>query len=415
MINQGVAPKGWFAEHGNLLIGSLVLFALLADRLIRVQSTPEAPPALRLETTVLAAMILVFHLWTSIRLASGGTPFVPYAFLSLFSSLLSVTFWENSALVAALLIYVLLIGVSITAVPYALTISVVWLLFATLLSRHAVAWDAGLPETAGARMRGLLYLLVMAGYLQYQLMFLMRQAREQRRQITSLSGAVDELTAANMSYNTFVQMAESQAARHERSRITREIHDGVGYALTNLIMLAESTQDMVYRESEAVPGRLTTIRNQAKLALSDTRRALRELRAAEQGLVYGRKALVHMMEVFEQATGVETQREFLLPQGTLEDERIFPVVYRFVQEALTNSFRHGHASLVELKVWLIEKSVIVSVSDNGNAPTEIQEGIGLQGMRERLGEIGGELDYHGLQGFTVIARIPLIETDNDYA
>ena len=82
-------------------------------------------------------------------------------------------------------------------------------------------------------------------------------------------------------------------------------------------------------------------------------------------------------------------------------------MYRFVQEALTNSFRHGGASCIEVRLFFAERDLIVSVSDNGNAPELIHEGIGLQGMRERLGEIGGSLSYHTLQGFTVIARLPV--------
>ena len=412
------------------IVSSFGLLAVLLDRLLVLAAAAGdavaagegaaaggagAPRQLILQSVVLAVLLVLLHGYLFFRLRTKGRRKVPYVsafFIWLFSALFAVSLWGEGTMVAALAVYVVFVGFLVAPVSAAVVAALLWVAGAALPASHPAVWDAVSGDAVagpGATTRGAFYLIVMVGYLQYRFVSLVRREAKQRRTLESLTAAVDELSAANMSYNTFVQMAESQAARHERSRITREIHDGVGYALTNLIMLAESTQDMVNQDPGSVGSRLATIRNQAKLALSDTRRALRELRQSEQGLVYGRPALVHMMEVFEQATGVRTVREFLLPQGTLKDERVFPVVYRFVQEALTNSFRHGHADLVELRVWLVERILVVSVSDNGQSPETIKEGIGLQGMRERLGEIGGELSYYSSQGFTVSARIPLPE------
>lgn len=405
------------------LVSSFGLLAVLVDRLLVlvVPATGQVtgpPREFVLQTAVVAVLLVLLHGYLFLRLRrTRGAPYVAAVFVWSFSVLFAVSLWGDGTMVAALAVYVIFVGFLVAPVPVAVVAAILWIVATALLSSHPAAWGAvgatipAAPPFLGATTRGAVYLITMIGYLQYRFLTVVRREARQRRTIDSLTAAVDELSAANMSYNTFVQMAESQAARHERSRITREIHDGVGYALTNLIMLAESTQDIVHHDPASVASRLATIRNQAKLALSDTRRALRELRQAEQGLVYGRPALVHMMEVFEQATAVRTVREFLIPSGTLADERIFPVVYRFVQEALTNSFRHGHATVVELRVWLVESNLVVSVSDDGQSPETIKEGIGLQGMRERLGEIGGELSYYASQGFTVSARIPIPQSE----
>lgn len=397
------------------LVTTCGLVAVLLDRLLVLRAVAGLSQELVLQSVVLAVLLLALHGYLFLRLRSdprSRAPYVSAVLIWLFSALFAVSLWSHGTMVAALSVYVILVGFLVAPVSAAVTAGLLWVVGAAMLAGRPMAWDAGEAlQTLGATTRGAIYLLAMVGYLQYRFVALIRREVRQRRTINSLTAAVDELSAANMSYNTFVQMAESQAARHERSRITREIHDGVGYALTNLIMLAESTQDIVDRDPGSVASRLATIRNQAKLALSDTRRALRELRQAEQGLVYGRPALIHMMEVFEQATGVRTVREFFVSPDVLVDERIFPVVYRFVQEALTNSFRHGHATVVELRVWLVERTLVVSVSDDGQSPETIKEGIGLQGMRERLGEIGGELSYYAGQGFTVSARIPIPRSD----
>lgn len=330
------------------------------------------------------------------------------------SGLLVVAYGTPFLLGVPILLFILIIGTHIVPVYIALSVPVVWVGMIKLLSRYTPIWE-NIPAVPFSLELMYISAIAIVGPSLIDGVRMKRRLSIALKVNRSLETSVNELSAANMSYNTFIQMAELQAARHERSRITREIHDGVGYALTNLIMLAESAHDLVPTGDIGVAEKFVTIRNQARVALSDTRRALRELREAEQGLLFGQDALSHMMDVFEQATGVQTTREFLAPEGVLRSDRVFPVVYRLVQEALTNSFRHGRATHVRLRIWLAEGTLIVSVNDNGNAPPTIAEGIGLQGMRERLGEVGGELSYHSIKGFTVIARIPFRVSEVPFA
>ena len=381
-----------------------MIAVILIDRFL---TTGSVVAGFRLQNAVLSLLIPLLHVLTILRIDGKRNPAVLFSLLLAFLAVYAVSLWESGSMPAVLLVYAVTLGVHVVKPAVMFVIIGMWVLGVASLAAYPTPWDEPPLSPPGQDARSLLYLAAVGSYFCHSRLGLNRSLESRRREIRALRGSVEELATANMSYNTFVQMAESQAARHERSRITRDIHDGVGYALTNLIMLAESTQDLLGDDPRLVRKRLATIRNQAKLALNDTRRALRDLRTAERGLMYGREALMHMMDVFRQATGVETRGEFLVPPGVLEAERTFPVVYRFVQEALTNSFRHGSASCIEVRLFFAERDLIVSVSDNGNAPELIHEGIGLQGMRERLGEIGGSLSYHTLQGFTIIARLPV--------
>lgn len=367
------------------------------------------------ETTVLAVILILLTgaLMTMSRRSQIQRNVI---FLGLISTSCLLVVAYNDPFIIGIPFILILFIIGIRFVPLAIVISAstFWSVVIAALSRYQPIWTVPPGFEAQSKHIYVFTLFIVAPSL-IEGFNVGRRYRLLREIASNLESSVDELSAANMSYNTFIQMAESQAARHERSRITREIHDGVGYALTNLIMLAESAHDLVAGGDDRVAERIVTIRNQARVALSDTRRALRELREAEQGLLHGQDALSHMMDVFEQATGVTTTREFLAPEGALRNDRIFPVVYRLVQEALTNSFRHGHATHVQLRIWLIEGALFVTVNDNGNAPPAISEGIGLQGMRERLGEIGGDLSYHAIKGFTIIARIPFKESEVTFA
>ncbi len=397
------------------ILPTLSFFGALYDTMYRRVLLVRPSEELAIEALVLGglAALTAVGLLFSIETRSDH-PSPVYGAFAFASALFVVSIGDLTGLAIVVCLYSFVAGIRAGKICFAVCVQVAWVVVVAALSTARPIWEP-LPPVDEFEIRYVLFSLgvVVPPLIEHEVT--KRYVARLKRTNCSLESAVDELSAANMSYNTFVQMAESQAARHERSRITREIHDGVGYALTNLIMLAESAQDIARRDPKLLGDSLSTIRNQARVALSDTRRALRELRKAEQGLMHGQEAISHMMDVFEQATGVRADREFLIPHGTLENPRVFPVVYRLVQEALTNSFRHGHATVVHLRVWYVETKLVVSVTDNGQAPQEITEGIGLQGMRERLGEIGGELSYHSLMGFTVIAHIPFPASEVAYA
>jgi len=83
-------------------------------------------------------------------------------------------------------------------------------------------------------------------------------------------------------------------------------------------------------------------------------------------------------------------------------------IYHFIQEGLTNSFRHGRATNIEVLLWKDEEKITVTLRDNGRGCESIKEGIGILGMRERLGKFGGTLEFRNpAHGFEMCAEIPL--------
>jgi two-component system sensor histidine kinase UhpB len=114
-----------------------------------------------------------------------------------------------------------------------------------------------------------------------------------------------------------------------------------------------------------------------------------------------------MLEIYQRATGIDARMEMLVRNQIVEDETIFLTVYRFIQEALTNAFQHGQATEVIVRLQKNSEWLIISVHDNGSGLTTVTEGIGLQGMRERIDFLGGDISYESSIGFTVFARIPI--------
>lgn len=220
-----------------------------------------------------------------------------------------------------------------------------------------------------------------------------------------LRSSIVELTRTNSAYQDYAVVAQEHATEKERQRITRDIHDIVGYTLTNNLMLMEAAMDLMQENALALPSIIETARENAQEGLNEVRAAMYKLREQENTYPIGLNAIVRLGRVFEQATGAKVTYEFSNMPLTITDQ-IDSAIYHLIQEALVNSFRHGAATEVTVSFWYGPGSVQVRIQDNGEGADAIVEGIGLQGMRERLGKVGGTLTASSeTHGFTVDALV----------
>jgi signal transduction histidine kinase len=222
-----------------------------------------------------------------------------------------------------------------------------------------------------------------------------------------LTEAVVDLARANTVYQDYAVDAGERATVSERQRVTRDIHDIVGYTLTNNMMLMEAAMDLMKENALALPAIIETARSNAQEGLEQVRSALYRLRDQESGYPVGLAAIARLVRVFEQATAIRIRCDFSnMPQVTTN--KVDSAVYHLVQEALVNAFRHGRASEVSIRFWYAPDRVRVAVRDNGSGGAGIVEGIGLRGMRERMGALGGVVKAQTVAGgFSVSATIPL--------
>jgi signal transduction histidine kinase len=83
------------------------------------------------------------------------------------------------------------------------------------------------------------------------------------------------------------------------------------------------------------------------------------------------------------------------------------LIYRLIQEFLSNSIRHGKATEVQIFLNFLEDRLRIYLKDNGSGCSSINEGIGLKSIRERVKVWGGDIEYYSQEGkgFEVIASI----------
>jgi signal transduction histidine kinase len=227
--------------------------------------------------------------------------------------------------------------------------------------------------------------------------------------IAELSAAVSNLANANTAFQNYADTIESVSKDDERNRITRELHDIVGYALTNILMMMNAGKALARQNPDHLPELFENARLQADGALQESRRILYTLRSITSEPREGLHALEHLVRSFREATGVKTEIHY----GNLSwsyGESIDAALFRFIQEGLTNSFKHGKAHTVRITLWHSTADIQARVWDNGKGSENIVDGIGLSGMKERFAALGGRVTASNVaDGFLLEASIPIGE------
>jgi len=222
-----------------------------------------------------------------------------------------------------------------------------------------------------------------------------------------LSEALLGVTRLNLSYQDYSASVEEKSALEERLRLTRDIHDVVGYALTNTMMLMRAASIMIREEPERVPALIETTQRGAESALGQVRALLGDMRRREIRYAAGPNAIAKVVRVFRAATGAEVDLDFGNFDWAIGDDEAF-AAHHFVQEAMLNAFSHGKATSIRVSFRQGEDGLAVTVRDNGSGAKSVSEGIGISGMRERLAKVGGGLEYSSTaDGFSITMRLPL--------
>ena len=185
------------------------------------------------------------------------------------------------------------------------------------------------------------------------------------------------------------------AREAERRRLARELHDELGQSLTALhaeaaVVALLGTEPTLNQSAQAMRRLLGQMQEGLQRVLAD----LRPQALDRFGLLSALQALVAQPR--RHADGRPLHAELTLPeawQPLPADHDIH--VYRIVQEALTNAWRHGNAQHADVRLGFQEGHLLLSVQDDGQAtPTQpLSPGHGLLGLHERVAALGGTLHW----------------------
>ena len=199
---------------------------------------------------------------------------------------------------------------------------------------------------------------------------------------------------------------------NERSEIALNLHDDLGQRLTALSLDVAWIRNRIGVQASAVTKKLEEMMHE----INDTIDGIKELSAFlrptilyDLGLV---PAIISQLRKFEKQTGINCDFYFDSEEFN-GDEKISLILYRVIQESLTNIVRHSRASAMEVNLKKLRNAIELVVIDNGigidNDKINSISSLGLEGIRERVKSAHGEVSIKSEKGSgtTIRVKIPL--------
>lgn len=216
------------------------------------------------------------------------------------------------------------------------------------------------------------------------------------------------ISTVNKKLQKYAVVTERIGENNERKRLAREIHDTVGHALAGVAAGIDACIVMIDSNPEATKSQLKVISKVVRQGMVDVRKSLNKLRPGALEKQGFKDAISKMIEDFGSLSEVSIKLDYRLKDVDLENTTE-DILFRIIQESMTNSVRHGGASQINISLYMEENNLCLCIKDNGIGCSEISYGFGLKQMKERVAIINGKVKFDGSNGFMVMVKIPIFK------
>lgn len=210
---------------------------------------------------------------------------------------------------------------------------------------------------------------------------------------------VAELEDAQARLSRMAAAARELARAEEHRRLSEELHDALGHALVGTLLQVQLARKLVKSDADAADQRLELVEKSVRETLERVRHALRRGQRGIEALPL-HLALESLAAEFRAFGGPEVSVSFRPDGESVSDlsPEVREALLRTVQEALTNSVRHGKARHIEIEAEAAGPRVYLTIRDDGEGADSYVPGMGLLGMIRRIQAVGGSLRFHTQAG-----------------
>src|SRR6478609_5025650 len=220
--------------------------------------------------------------------------------------------------------------------------------------------------------------------------------------------ARSELAVANARLHELSAQTEELATMRERTRVARDIHDGLGHHLTVVGMQVQAARAVLASDPDKADRLLGQAEEQSRQALRSVRESVTALREPRPAEPLPQQLRTLAAEVV--AAGLPTEVDVEGEERRLEGDAQV-ALYRVAQEGLTNVRKHANAHAATIRLSYLPDVVRLEVRDDGRgvdgAIDRRSGGFGLIGIRERAERLGGSLTVESTPGTGLAVRVEL--------
>ncbi|MEW4369614.1 sensor histidine kinase [Paenibacillus kandeliae] len=230
--------------------------------------------------------------------------------------------------------------------------------------------------------------------------------RVNREQLAELEKVHSQLQSAHDALQENALQSVRYAALTERTRIAGEIHDGLGHHFTSIIVQLQALKWMIRPNPQQAEQTVDQLLEVSRQGLAEVRSVVKDWSASEHTDDELRMLATQVAERSGLELTFHSEGDHASWGDTIER-----MLYRLLQESLTNIVRHAHATQVDVTILQSASTVRLTVVDNGSYREEqtLTHGFGLNNMSRRCAELNGSCTFRQTPGggMTVEVELPL--------
>lgn len=239
-------------------------------------------------------------------------------------------------------------------------------------------------------------------FIIFMIIYILKQIQENEY----ISKKLSMVAMINKKMQKYVIVTEKFGEKNERKRLARELHDTIGHALAGMAVGVDACITMIDKNPQLVKAQLKVISKAIRKGMKDVRNSLNKMRPDFLQQYRLKEAIEKMKEEISDVTDLKINLNYQIDE-TGFDTKIEDILFRVIQESITNSIRHGLATVVDIDIYKENNLLCLKIKDNGKGCKAINYGFGLKQMVERVSQIRGDINFYSENGFTTEIKIPL--------
>ena len=239
-------------------------------------------------------------------------------------------------------------------------------------------------------------------FIIFMIIYILKQIQENEY----INKKLSMVAMINKKMQKYVIVTEKFGEKNERKRLARELHDTIGHALAGMAVGVDACITMIDKNPQLAKAQLKIISKAIRKGMKDVRNSLNKMRPDFLQQYRLKEAIEKMKEEISDVTDLKINLNYQIDE-TGFDTKIEDILFRVIQESITNSIRHGLATVVDIDIYKENNLLCLKIKDNGKGCKAINYGFGLKQMVERVFQIRGDINFYSENGFTTEIKIPL--------
>ncbi len=204
------------------------------------------------------------------------------------------------------------------------------------------------------------------------------------------------------------RLAFENTVLEERAQLSQALHDKLGHSINGSIYQLEAGKVLMTKNRDESQQIIQKVIDNLRTSMDEIRTILQREKPDKKRMAY-----LQLLQLCEECKDKYNILVDVTIEGENKDipELVWDSILDNTIEAVTNALKYSKCSKIAIEIILMHKAVRCSIEDNGIGCNIIREGMGMQGMRERIRKVNGYIDFNGDNGFRINMIIHLVSVN----